>query len=245
MESSGRSAALPDGGAIRPGGPEAGAVRALSDVLRLCFCTSIGRKTVASLTGLGAVGFLAAHLAGNAFAFGGAAALDGYASRLHGIPGLILLQAGLALLLLAHAGLGLVVTLMNWRARPIGYGMYRPARAETVLSRTMIFSGLAVLVFLLFHVWAMALAPDRSASTFARVQAALGVPGTAAFYLFGFAALGLHLGHGLFSAILSLGVFHSRHDAWMRLAGRLLAIILSVGFAGVALWFVLGKGVAG
>lgn len=245
MDSPSPAAPLPAGEADRPAGGAIRAGRALADLLRLFLLTSIGRKALSALTGLAAAGFLVAHLAGNATAFGGPAALDGYAHRLHAIPGLILLQAGLAALFLAHVGIGIALTLSNWRARPIGYADYRPARAETVLSRTMIYSGLAVLVFLLFHVWEMALAPGRGPSTYACVQAALGNWGGAGFYLFGFAALGLHIFHGLVGSILSLGVFHPRHDGWMRLVGRFAAIFLAAGFAAIALWFVRGAGGAG
>ncbi|MEZ0375335.1 MAG: hypothetical protein ACAI44_39975, partial [Candidatus Sericytochromatia bacterium] len=51
---------------------------ALAAVLSI-FNTTLGQKVVTGLTGLGLVGFLVAHLAGNLTLFGGAEAFNGYA----------------------------------------------------------------------------------------------------------------------------------------------------------------------
>ena len=85
-------------------------------LLRL-LSSSIGRKFVMGLTGLGLCGFLVVHLAGNLFLYSGAEKFNGYAHTLHEQEWLPLAEVGLFVLFLAHIYLAFVTTAENKAAR--------------------------------------------------------------------------------------------------------------------------------
>ena len=131
----------------------------MREIIRVFIFSSIGRKAVMALTGLGAIGFLFPHLGGNITIVGGEGYFNAYAHHLHSFPLLPLFEAGLAGMFLIHICYGVALTYMNWKARPIGYGMEQNAGGRTLSSGTMIYSGLVILTFILYHLWTVKLNP--------------------------------------------------------------------------------------
>jgi succinate dehydrogenase / fumarate reductase cytochrome b subunit len=197
-----------------------------------------------SLTGLGAIGFLVVHLLGNTVIFDGASTFNAYARSLHAIPFLPLMEISLGLLFLAHITLGIVLTLKNAAARPTPYAARTDAGAKSFASTTMIYTGSVILAYMLYHVWTIAVAPGAHTPAFDRVKSALVNPWSAAAYLVGLAALGLHLSHGASSALLTLGLRHPLHDAWVDVFGKVAAVLLSATFASIVGWFLIKGGPA-
>ena len=116
------------------------------------WCRSVGKKQVVGVTGLALLGFLAGHLAGNLSMLKGAEVFDAYAHFLESQPLLIPVEFGLLTVFLLHIVMAIRVTLENWSARPVPYAAHVDAGGRTLGSATMIYTGAAVLAFLLLHV---------------------------------------------------------------------------------------------
>ena len=114
--------------------------------------SSIGKKLIMALTGLGAIGFLAVHLGGNLVVYRGRDSFDAYAHFLHSIPLLFVFEIGLFCIFGVHVLFAVILTIGNWMSRPVPYSKRKTAGASNVASSTMIYSGLVVLAFMTMHV---------------------------------------------------------------------------------------------
>src|SRR4051794_22955462 len=113
--------------------------------------SSLGRKFLMALTGLGLTGFVIAHLLGNLQVFLGREALNSYAAGLKHLGGLLwIARGGLLAIFVLHVAYGVNLWLANRAARPVLYH-FKQYREATLASRTMIWTGLVILVFVLFH----------------------------------------------------------------------------------------------
>jgi succinate dehydrogenase / fumarate reductase cytochrome b subunit len=99
----------------------------------------------------------------------------------------------------------------NRRARPVAYQV-RQSRSTTFASRTMIWSGLIVLSFIIYHLFDFTISPDYSGEDsegrhdiFGMVVRGFSNPFSAAFYILANTLLAIHLSHGMQSLFQSLG----------------------------------------
>lgn len=189
--------------------------------------SSVGRKGIMAISGLLLSLFILLHAAGNSTWLFGTEAFNAYAGHLHDLGRLLnLLEIGLVLLLLLHVVLGVLLTLENYRARPSRYQATKNSGGRTPGSRTMIFSGLLILVFLAVHLKNFHFT-DHSRQIAVIVKEALARPMTGAFYLLALAGLGLHLSHGLWSMLQSLGVNHPKYNNFIHGSTLLLALTMA------------------
>ncbi|MFT5052084.1 MAG: succinate dehydrogenase / fumarate reductase cytochrome b subunit [Chlamydiales bacterium] len=202
------------------------------------FCSSsIGKKTLMALTGLGLIGFLIAHLAGNLTLFADAdgEAFNHYAEVLESNPLLPIAEVGLLILFVAHIALGLAVSRGNREARVDRYQVRADKGKQTLGSRSMLVTGLIIGVFLVVHIIDFRIAKamgDESMNDIAMaVKTRLGSPVGAGIYLVGILSLGVHLSHAFKSAFQTLGVNHPRYSPLIEKVGLGLAVILFLGFA--------------
>ena len=118
------------------------------------FGSTVGTKVVLAFTGLSLFGFLLVHLYGNLLAFLGPATYNEHAHALISNPLIIPAELGLLALFLMHAYKAIANYLSNRNARPEGYGVKKwaggPSR-KSVGSSTMIWTGLATLLFVAIH----------------------------------------------------------------------------------------------
>ena len=130
------------------------------DFLRGIFNTSLGRKYIMAITGIGLFGFIIGHLMGNLLVFVGPAALNQYAAKLHSMgPLLWVARLGLLGLLGLHIWSAIKLTAENREARVVEYeGVVDPVdghRKDDIVARfaarTMIFSGLIIAAFAFYH----------------------------------------------------------------------------------------------
>ncbi len=204
--------------------------------LRL-YQTSVGKKGVMALTGLPLSGFVLVHMIGNLQFFAGADALDGYAALLHRSAPLLW---GLRLLLLSalalHVVTGALLIVEGLRARPQGYAGRRYL-AVTTSSRTMRWSGPLMLLFIGFHLLHFTtgqLHPDFVAGeVFRNLLLGLAAPAAAAAYYAGVILLGLHLKHGLWSLMQTLGLNGTRTDGALRALAAVAAVAVVLGFLSI------------
>jgi succinate dehydrogenase / fumarate reductase cytochrome b subunit len=195
-------------------------------------------------TGLVLFAYVIGHMLGNLQAFAGAPRLDRYAEQLRELPVLLwTVRAVLLVAFLVHAVAGLDLFAFRRRARPVEYRDWRPAGSSPA-SRTMVYSGLLVLGFVVYHLLDLTFGitnPDfRPGGVFHNVVASFGRGAAVLFYLAAVVGLGFHLWHGLFSATQSLGVGSRAFTPGLRRAAAAIATVLAVGFAAVPLAVLFG-----
>ena len=115
------------------------------------FSSSIGRKWVVALTGLALFGFVVGHLAGNLQIFIGPESINRYGAFLQGLGELLwLVRIGLLVMLVLHIVFTIKLRLENRAARPERYAVTKRL-ASPFAARMMLWSGLMVLCFVIFH----------------------------------------------------------------------------------------------
>jgi succinate dehydrogenase / fumarate reductase cytochrome b subunit len=213
--------------------------------------SGIGRKALVAITGLGLVLFLIVHLSGNLLIYSDSPAFDAYAEGLHGMAIFPIAEWGLLTCAVAHVALVTWLTRDNRRAcgrraRGTAYAMSgtkRPEKMRAIASKTMMVTGLIVLVFLVVHVTDFRLRHAEIAEARQSLRGViiftLSVPLHALLYLVGSLLVGFHLFHGIQSAVRSLGFYHPKYTPLIEKAGMGLGILLGLGFAAIPAWIVL------
>ena len=211
-----------------------------------------------AVTGLMLLGFVIAHLLGNLLVFAGPAALNAYAEKLRHL-GKLLWAARIILItaVLLHIWTAIKLSIENRKARPIGYH-HRNYRVTTVSARAMGISGILLLAFIIYHLLHFTFGYTHP--EIAHLKDSLGrhdvysmvilgfqnVP-IAASYMVAIAFLALHLSHGFASSFQSLGLAHESTQKCLLTFGRLLALLIFIGYASIPFsiwmgWVSLQKG---
>lgn len=233
----------PPGAAAKAAGPKG--------VVRTFLGSTIGAKMLVGLTGLGLVGFLFVHMAGNLQVFLGPEAINKYAYALKEQP-LLLWPARLGLLamFLTHVGLALHLNAKNCAGRPVKYEFERTVQASWA-SRHMLLTGSLVLAFLVYHLLHFTLGVTHAAhfaavdaqgrhDVYAMIVRGFQDPRLAGAYMACMALLAVHLSHGLGSLWRSFGVTHAAFIDLARKASIGLAVLLALGFSAVPLGVLSG-----
>jgi succinate dehydrogenase / fumarate reductase cytochrome b subunit len=219
------------------------------------FRSSVGRKAIMAVTGLGLVVYVVAHMLGNLQIYLGRDVINSYAQMLKGAPVLLwTARIGLAALFVAHIYLGVTLYAENRAARPVRYVRYEP-RAATISSRTMLISGLVILAFVVYHLLhftvgtvlpenfqrreAIAGGADRH-DVYAMVVLGFRQPAVAASYVIAQLFLGLHLYHAVPSLFQSLGLKHPRYNALIDKLGLGITLAVVLGNVSIPLSIWLG-----
>jgi len=214
------------------------------------FSSSIGTKILIALTGLALFAFLVVHLAGNLLAFAGPEAFNEYSHKLVSNPLVYVAEAGLAVLFVLHV----FKTSLNWAAnraaRPVGYERRRWAgrtSRKSLASTSMIVTGAVTFVFVILHLKTFKFGPwylvggSDVRDLYRLLIEVFQDPITVVFYVVAMALIGLHLRHGLSSALQSLGIEHPRYARLILNVGTAVAILIGVGFALIPVWaYVVG-----
>jgi succinate dehydrogenase / fumarate reductase, cytochrome b subunit len=225
---------------------------ALASVLSL-FDTSVGRKITTGLTGLGLVAFVVIHLAGNLSLFVGSEAFNAYAHKLESLgPLLYLAEIGLIAVFVFHIIFTIAVTMQNKAARSNAYvtkgDAGKPSR-KSLSSQTMIYTGLVLGAFVVWHVWMFKFGPgipqgyvevqhgEDYRDLYRLVSESFQNVWITAAYVFVMVLLGTHVRHGFWSAFQSLGAYHPRYTPLIYSAGVALAVLLAIGFLALPLYF--------
>ncbi len=134
------------------GPPEPEPARGAVPFLWAVLDSTVGSKVLVALTGLGLVGFVVFHMIGNLKIFQGQDAINSYAYFLkHNLGALIwIARAGLLGIFLLHLTLAIRLTVRSRAARPVPYQFPGSVQA-TVASRTMIWTGVVIGLFTLYH----------------------------------------------------------------------------------------------
>ena len=208
--------------------------------------STIGRKIVMAVTGLALIGFIIAHLTGNLLVFAGPEAIRAYAIWLrevgHGMA-LWALRLGLLAAALLHVWAATSLSLANRAARPAGYRKHDP-RGATLASRTMRWSGYLLLAYVVYHLLDMTFGsvhPDFiHLDPYHNLLVGFRRPVPTVMYIVAMILLGLHLAHGTWSALRTLGLSHPRYVPVVRAVSVGFGVVVALGYISIPLAFVTG-----
>jgi len=207
--------------------------------------TTVGKKMVMAISGVVMVVFLIGHLAGNLLVFRGPEAMDAYAAFLRReIAALWLVRAILLVSVVLHIVAAIQLTLLDRAARPKRYARVEP-QAATVASRTMRIGGLAIAAFVVFHLLHLTIgsitpAPFQEARVFDNVMGGFRIWWVSLIYVVAMIAIGLHLFHGGWSWLRTLGLSRPKAEPLRRPIAAALALALWAGFTCIPLAIYFG-----
>lgn len=205
------------------------------------YSTAVGKKYAMAITGVMMIGFVIAHMIGNLKMYLGAEDFNHYAEFLRELlvpiapKGVVLwiLRLGLIGALALHLHAAYTLTQLNRKARPVKYQSPRDYVAANFASRSMRWTGIIVLLFIIWHLLDLTggqVNPDYvHGEVYANVDASLSRPIVAIFYIVANIALGIHLFHGVWSLFQSMGWQNPRFNKWRRQIATAIATIVVVG----------------
>jgi succinate dehydrogenase / fumarate reductase cytochrome b subunit len=220
-----------------------------SRLLRL-YRTSIGKKAVMAVTGIVFLLFLIAHMIGNLKVFYGRADYNAYAAWLQtiGAPAiprlwaLTIIEIVLAVCVLLHIGSAVELALRARRARPVRYHGGRPKQGYA--SRTMRVGAILVVLFVIYHLldltFRVANPKGIAGDPYDNVVADFHNPIVTIFYAVSLIVLGLHIRHGVWSALQTLGRSNDRREKAINVFAIAFAVVLIAGFLVVPFGVVIG-----
>lgn len=207
--------------------------------LKRLLLTSVGRKLTMGISGLGLLGFVLVHMLGNMTIFQGPERLNAYAAWLQNHPLIWLARAGLLGVFALHIWTALTLVRDARKARGGRYASQNLI-AATPSSRSIVYSGIGVLLFVIFHLLHFTFGVVQSEGfhgidangrhdVFSMVIAGFQQPQWAALYVLAMIVLGFHLSHALKSVLQTLGLNHASYNAVLRIGGRLLVGVIILG----------------
>lgn len=215
------------------------------------FRSLVGQKVIMAVTGLLLVLFVIGHLFGNLKVFQGPDKFNAYAEGLRTVGApffghgqvLWIARIGLIAAVLLHTWSALRVTLASRAARRADYRTLTPVYT-TWGARTMRIGGLLLVAYVVYHLLDLTFGPANPAfvvgdaygnliASFQRVPVSLG-------YTAAMAVLGLHLYHGVWSGLQTLGLHTSPTDRWRRGFAAGFAALIVAGYVSIPLAVLAG-----
>ncbi len=213
--------------------------------------TTIGKKVIMAVTGLIWVGYVILHMFGNLKIFQSAESINSWASFLRTFGSDILGYSGvlwivrlvLIVSIVLHIFMAWQLTQLDWASRPVKYSGRRYLSAN-LSSLSMRWGGLFIFLFLTFHI--LNLTTGTLHSDFEELQpyhnllVTMRNPLISGIYFLAMIVLGLHLYHGTWSLLQTLGFNSYPRSSWMHRTGQALSILIAAGFMTVPFAILLG-----
>lgn len=220
--------------------------------------SQVGRKFLTGITGISLSVFVLIHLLGNLQIFIGAEVFNKYAHTLESFgPILWVLELGLLAVFVIHAILGTSIYLKKKKARPINYQVYNSAgnsSYQTSSSKSMIVTGSVLLIFTAIHILTFKFGPGikegyvtmtnnvETRDLYRLVIEKFQNPLYTGAYMSVMILLGLHLRHGVWSSIQSLGALNTKYRSAVYTFGLVFAFFIATGFLVLPAWIYFSKG---
>jgi succinate dehydrogenase / fumarate reductase cytochrome b subunit len=206
--------------------------------------STIGKKIVMAVTGLIMVGFVIGHVAGNLLVFAGPARINAYGAFLKSTGELLwIVRLVLLASVLLHIVAAVQLTAIERAARPVGYARHR-YQAASLASRTIRWGGVILAIFIVYHLLHFTVGsvhPDFSETDiYHNIVSGFAVKWVAIFYVIAMAALGLHLYHGAWSSVRTLGLSKPSPSPLVHRVSLILAIVVAGLFAAIPLAVLFG-----
>jgi succinate dehydrogenase / fumarate reductase, cytochrome b subunit len=203
--------------------------------------SAVGKKWVMAVTGVILMGFVVVHLIGNLKFYLSKEEINLYGEALRDMPGHLLprtfllwtIRSVLFLAFVLHLHSAYSLTVINKKARPQGYQSKRDYVAADFASRTMRWTGIIVLLYVVFHLmdltWGNANAQFVRGDPYNNLVYSLQRPVVAAVYIVANIALAFHLYHGAWSMFQSMGINNPRINKLRRMFAIAFAGLILVG----------------
>jgi succinate dehydrogenase / fumarate reductase cytochrome b subunit len=213
--------------------------------------SSIGGKVTMAVTGVLLFGFVVAHLLGNLQLLAGPEKINDYAKWLHDRGSLLwIARIGLLAVFVLHVATGIRLARANKLARPVAYAK-EATMVATFASRSMLFTGLSLLAFLVYHLahftfgavggdYAKKAAGADGFDVYAMVTSGFANPAVVLAYVAFQVVLYLHLAHGIQSFAQTLGLNHARYTPMIQKLSYALAALVAGGNVLLALSVLTG-----
>jgi len=218
---------------------------------------SIGRKVFMSLTGLFLISFLFIHLTLNLFLiFDDSGALfNGAAHFMATNPIIMIMEPLLALGFIIHIIWSGWITLENMKARPIGYASGDQLLKWWEPSKNMFILGGMILIFLVLHIMNFYVKMkftgdpllDQATGTDVEMHNAYALVSDLfknhlmynVIYMIGGIFVGLHITHGFWSALQTIGLNNIKWMKRLKFLANLIGFVFAIGFASIPLYFLI------
>ncbi|MCW7492188.1 succinate dehydrogenase cytochrome b subunit [Leptospira sp. 2 VSF19] len=219
------------------------------------FRSSIGKKIIMAITGFIWFGFVILHMVGNLQVFQGPEKLNTYAKFLKDLgPLLWVARIGLIVAFFGHVCTAILLKIENSSARPVSYAKGSTIQAS-VASRTMAYSGLLLLTFLVYHLAHFTLGitnPEHYSfeyilkngdvvhDVYAMVILGFQDPIISGTYIVFMIFLALHFSHALGSMFQTLGILAPKHNPTIQKLSTGLGLIIFLGNCSMPISILLG-----
>jgi succinate dehydrogenase / fumarate reductase cytochrome b subunit len=230
------------------------ATKAAPNRLLALWSSVIGKKVAMAVTGAVLILFVIAHMVGNLKIFSGPEEINAYSRFLRevGWPELgygqllWIVRSVLFLCAMLHIIAATQLTMINRQARPIGYESRK--NVETTWGAvTMRWGGVLLAIFIVFHLFhftggMVGFQPGQfeHLMVYQNVVAGFQVLPISLFYMIAMGALCLHLDHGIWSMLQTLGWVNLDNTSSLRTVSRIVALIIFVGFISVPISVLAG-----
>jgi succinate dehydrogenase / fumarate reductase cytochrome b subunit len=198
--------------------------------------TTVGKKVVMAVTGAIFVLFVIGHMIGNLQIYLGPEALNHYAELLRelGHGGLIWVVRGTLLVaVILHIWAATMLTLGSWAARPVSYRHRLHHDQSTYASRTLRWGGPILLLFIIYHLLHFTTGDLHGSfepgNVYHNVVAGFSVWWVSGVYIVAQLALGLHLYHGVWSMLQTLGLSHPSYNRLRTALALFVAVVVVAG----------------
>ncbi len=207
--------------------------------------STIGQKQVVALSGLSLSLFVLAHMMGNLLIFVSPQAYNMYGHALVSTPLIYVAEAGLVLFFALHVFLAIRLTWLNRGARPQAYAVSaKGEKATHFVQKTLLAQGLVILVFVILHlitfkygkVYWVTYDGVTVRDLHRLIIEVFSQPGYLTWYLVALVVLGLHLSHGVSSALQTFGAAHPQLTPLLKKIGLGYALIVSLGFISLPIY---------
>ncbi|MGC8793459.1 MAG: succinate dehydrogenase cytochrome b subunit [Bryobacteraceae bacterium] len=197
----------------------------------------VGKKVIVGVTGLVLIGYVVAHMLGNLQIFLGREQINAYAELLHRSGPLLW---AVRVVLLVSVGLHMLLTLQLWllkrRARPVRY-VKKIDVPTAYAARTMILSGPLIAAFVIFHLLHLTTGqaglPFEPLNVYDNVVRGFRIWYVSLAYMVAVSLVGVHVWHGLWSMLHTLGLDDERYRPALRFISHAVGLLTALGFLSI------------
>jgi succinate dehydrogenase / fumarate reductase, cytochrome b subunit len=162
-----------------------------------------------------------------------------------------IVRIALIVSVILHVLMAYQLTMLSRAGRPIEYRHKQP-QVSTLASRTMKWGGVLLLVFIIVHIlhftteqvdpagWRGMTDRDGHRDVYGNIVASFRIWWVSAFYIIAMIALGLHLFHGAWSSVRTLGYAKPTANPLQRRIALAVAALIWLGFTIVPVAVIVG-----
>lgn len=222
----------------------------MNTLMRL-FTSSLGKKFLMAITGVGLFVFVVGHLVGNLQIFLGPESINRYGHFLQTTPEILWpARIGLLAFVIIHTWTSISLTLENRAARAAQYEV-KELVAASLASRTMIWSGLIIAAFVGFHLahytWLIVHPEFRDLhdtngwhDIYRMMILGFSNGWVSGFYVLSIGLLCIHLSHGTSAMFQSLGLKTEAYASTIDCSAKIVAVVIFLGYISIPLAVLAG-----